>query len=120
MSDIPEEAIQAAAEAVRMKEWRPDAPWSVHAVHSYSGECAVCSGDIKAIMTVGLEAALPHLESKIGRRPRMICPVCTRDVVRRDNGRPVVHYAKNNNPQFSCKGDMFSHCRGGCRCAKHR
>ena len=54
------------------------------------------------------------------RKPRTTCPVCGKDVVQRDNGKPIVHYAKNNNPQFTCKGDMFSHCRGGRRCPKHR
>lgn len=101
MPEIPQEAVQAAAAAIAALYAPSPDSWEREA-------------------RAALEAALPHLALKGARRPRMACPVCRKEVVRRDDGRPTVHYAKNNNPQFSCKGDMFSHCRGGCRCRKHR
>lgn len=100
MAKIPAEAVQAAAEALAAHFNHPDPDsWEMEA-------------------RAALVAALPHLQP--ARKPRMTCRVCGKDVVRRDDGKPVTHYAKNNNPKFTCKGDMFTHCRGGCRCAKHR
>lgn len=64
MPDLPAAAVQAAAEAVRMHEWVEGSPWSIHAIHNFSGECAVCSGDINAIMAVALEAASPILAAQ--------------------------------------------------------
>lgn len=54
------------------------------------------------------------------KKPRITCPVCSRDVVKRDDGKPMVHYALNNDPAFTCDGNMFSRCRGGCKCRRHR
>jgi len=61
VAEIPEEAVQAAAKAVMAKEWKPDAPWSVHNIHQYDSDCAVCREDVPAMLSVGLEAAIPHL-----------------------------------------------------------
>lgn len=54
------------------------------------------------------------------RRPRIACPVCGREVVKRDDGKPTTHYPINHNPKFTCDGTLYSRCRGGCKCKKHR
>lgn len=99
MPDIPEEVIQ---EAVR------------------AHQCAWVSGvtSHEALVRIVLEAALPRLQS--ARKPRITCPVCGKEVVRRDDGKPTSHYAKDHDPQFTCDGTMYSRCRGGCKCKKHR
>lgn len=109
---IPAEAVQAAAAALAEHFNSVSFP-------SMGGDLRnglVESWEVEARLT--LEAALPHLLPT--RRPRIACPVCTREVVKRDDGKPTTHYAKNNDPKFTCKGDMFSRCRGGCKCRKHR
>lgn len=112
MAKIPTQAVQAAAEALA-------AHFNPTCAKSWEAETrADLTESWETEARIALVAALPHLQPV--RKPRMACPVCRKDVVRRDDGKPITHYAKNNNPQFTCKGDMFSHCRGGCRCAKHR
>lgn len=99
MPDIPKEAVQAAAQAIAaLYEPSPDS-WETEA-------------------RAALEAALPYLYPS--RKPRMTCPVCGRDVVRRDDGTPTTHYPPKHDPAYSCEGTLYSRCRGGCRCRKHR
>lgn len=112
MSEIPAEAVQA----VLVHPWG-GGPRSAHIDHDYDAECAVCRGDVKAVLTVAAPLlAVPRRAT----RPRIVCPVCSRDVVRRDDGKPTVHYPTDSDPEFTCDGRMFSRCRGGCACKKHR
>jgi hypothetical protein len=67
MADLPEEAVQAAAEALLLKEWKPDTPWSIHKKHRFDSDCAVCGEDLPAIVAVALEAAAPVLAAQVRR-----------------------------------------------------
>jgi len=53
--DRPE--IGELAQALASHRWRLDGPgdWSVHRVHIYSADCALCRGDVHAIAAVVLE-----------------------------------------------------------------
>jgi hypothetical protein len=74
MPEIPEEALRAASKAVMAKEWKADAPWSVHNIHQYDSDCAVCQEDVPAMVAVALEAAAPilaeHIAQQIERAPK--------------------------------------------------
>lgn len=98
MADIPAAAVHAAAEAMLdghdCEHLRTD---------PYMERCFPC--DARA----ALEAALPHLGLP-ARRPRIVCPVCTREVVRRDDGNPSSHPTRDQ--AAVCE---HGHCRGGCR-----
>ncbi|GIH70310.1 hypothetical protein [Sphaerimonospora thailandensis] len=48
--------IETAVRAVLSHPWG-SGPWSAHAEHKYDIECAVCQGDVAAILTV----AVPHI-----------------------------------------------------------
>ncbi|MEU4224320.1 hypothetical protein AB0F17_08505 [Nonomuraea sp. NPDC026600] len=61
MPDLPEEAVQAAVKAVNAKEWKADAPWSIHNIHNFDSDCAVCREDLPAVLTVALRAAVDAL-----------------------------------------------------------
>ena len=116
MAEVPPEVVEAATHAVRAHEWSTG-PWSAHARHSYDAECAVCQGDVEAILAV----AAPILAGAGRRtRARIVCPVCTQTVVRRDDGRPIRHFPPPGREDLACDTHGRGHCRGGCRCRKHR
>jgi hypothetical protein len=100
MPDIPEEAVQAAAHQIEVG--------------------LTLRLPVEDLARFALEASAPHLGPKPNRRPRVVCPVCKREVVKRDDGKPITHFAKNHDPQFTCDGTMYSRCRGGCKCRKHQ
>ncbi|MFI6296812.1 hypothetical protein ACIBEJ_34845 [Nonomuraea sp. NPDC050790] len=65
---VPEEAVEAAVNALRTREWAgPGAPWSAHTAHNFAGDCAVCAGDVRAIVGTALEAAAPVLAAQVRR-----------------------------------------------------
>lgn len=99
---IPPQAVQVMSEALD-REW-----------------INLQTEDRDAAMVRILKAAAPHLDTRPNRRPRITCPVCRREVVKRDDGKPTTHYAVNHDPKFTCDGTMYSRCRGGCKCRKHR
>jgi hypothetical protein len=66
--EVPQEAIRAAAEAVSGKRWRGGPRWAAHASHQFDGGCAVCQGDVEAIVAVAVEAAGPLIAEHIARR----------------------------------------------------
>jgi hypothetical protein len=68
MPEIPEEALHAASKAVMAKEWKPDAPWSVHSIHQYDSDCAVCQEDVPAMIAVAVEAVAPILAEHVAQR----------------------------------------------------
>ncbi len=113
-----EAALQAAVRAVLDHPWG-DGPRSAHRDHISDAECAVCRRDVAAVLAVALPAAAPLL-SGARKKPRIVCPVCGRDVVRRDDGRPIVHYPPTGRTDLACGGEMTGRCRGGCPCKKHR
>lgn len=45
------DALQAATRAVLDHQWA-SAAWSAHSAHRYDAECAVCQGDVAAILAV--------------------------------------------------------------------
>jgi hypothetical protein len=55
MPDLSEEAIQAAVEAVLAKQWRDAPSWAAHARHGFDSGCAVCQGDVPAIVKEALQ-----------------------------------------------------------------
>ncbi len=73
---VPDEAVEAGAEALRSHEWNnpPDFPsigWlSAHGNHTYDAWCAICRGEVAEIVPVVLAAAAPlivehYLRSRI-------------------------------------------------------
>lgn len=52
--------VRAAHDAVRVHVWNPDRPLSAHIAHVVDSECAVCNGDLDAVLRV----ALPALRAK--------------------------------------------------------
>ena len=52
------------------KEWKADAPWSVHNIHQYDSDCAVCREDVPAMLAVAVEAAAPILAGHIASQIR--------------------------------------------------
>ncbi len=56
-------AIDAAVEAVSRHEWNPSAPWSSHAGHNYNASCAVCRGDIPAMIAVAAPVLLGDMRA---------------------------------------------------------
>lgn len=51
-------------------------------------------------------------------KQRIVCPVCGRDVVKRDDGKPKVHYPPAGRTELTCGGQMSDHCKGGCKCGR--
>lgn len=51
-------------------------------------------------------------------KPRMVCPVCDRDVVKRGDDKPTVHYPPAGRKDLTCGGAISDHCRGGCKCRR--
>lgn len=60
MSDIPQEAVQAAAEALGAHPWN-SYPHAAHGEHNFDSACAVCRADLEPIARVVLEAAADAL-----------------------------------------------------------
>ncbi|MET8866478.1 hypothetical protein ABZW11_26370 [Nonomuraea sp. NPDC004580] len=46
-------------------------------------------------------------------RPRMACPVCSRDVQKRGDGMPRTHRPRSDQQGLTCECPG-RHCRGGC------
>lgn len=61
MPDIPQEALQAAVEAVKAEQWRGGRPFAAHGNHQFDGGRAVCRGEVEAIVSVGVPAAVDAL-----------------------------------------------------------
>jgi hypothetical protein len=57
MPDIPEEAVQAAADALN----------NAHGQHEYAGACPVCCSDDETVIRIALEAAAPVLVAQVRR-----------------------------------------------------
>ncbi|GII87092.1 hypothetical protein Ssi03_50820 [Sphaerisporangium siamense] len=68
MREIPPHAVQAAVRAVLGHPWG-SGPWTAHGAHERGrdAECAVCRGDVEAILAVALQAAAPLLAEHIAR-----------------------------------------------------
>lgn len=63
---------------------------------------------IEEIAAVAAETVAPFLVPT--RKPRIVCPVCSREVVKRDDGSPISHPTRDR--AAACE---HGHCRGGCR-----
>src|ERR1043166_4986611 len=63
MPDLPEEAVQAAVEALGARPWN-SYPRAAHREHNFDSACAVCRGDVEPIARVILEAAAPILAAQ--------------------------------------------------------
>jgi hypothetical protein len=61
-SPLPEGAVQAAARALVTHQWA-GTPWSAHEAHQYDSGCAVCQGDVPAIVA----AVAPFIAEHIAR-----------------------------------------------------
>lgn len=60
---------------------------------------------------LGLPRAAPKRSGRAPKRPRIVCPICARDVQKRSDGTPRTHYPPPDRPDLAC-GDAGSHCCG--------
>jgi hypothetical protein len=60
MPDIPNEAVQAAAEALGAHRWN-SYPRAAHREHNFDSACMVCRANLEPITRVVLEAAVDAL-----------------------------------------------------------
>ncbi|MGW4422568.1 hypothetical protein [Streptosporangium sp. NPDC004631] len=66
MPDLPDAAVEAAAIAVASHPW-DTTPRSAHQDHVHDAGCAVCQGDVPAIVAVALKAAAPLIAAQARR-----------------------------------------------------
>lgn len=52
MAEPLDATLQVAVDAVLAHEWRPSSPRTAHQDHQYDAECAVCQGDVAAVLAV--------------------------------------------------------------------
>lgn len=66
MTELPDAAVEAAARAVASHPW-DTTPRSAHQDHAADAGCAVCRGDVPALVAVALKAAAPLIAEEAGR-----------------------------------------------------
>ncbi|MEU8279538.1 hypothetical protein ACFYOK_29520 [Microbispora bryophytorum] len=80
--------IEAAARAVLSHPWG-SGPWTAHTEHKFDPDCAVCRGDVRAILTVAASAggAMPDdlaaVRERINRANTELGDVCAQGPSRR-------------------------------------
>lgn len=62
----PDAAAEAAVRAVASHPW-DTTPRSAHQDHVYDAECAVCQGDVPALVAVAVKAAAPLIAAQARR-----------------------------------------------------
>lgn len=66
MTELPDAAVEAAARAVASHPW-DTTPRSAHRDHAADAGCAVCRGDVPALVAVALKAAAPLIAEQARR-----------------------------------------------------
>lgn len=122
MPEIPPEAVRAVAEILRAWEVDGSGEGDLGPVEEFDDDARELL-EAAAPLLVAHGAAVERARiAAEGRRTRarIVCPVCTHEVVKRDDGKPIRHWPPPGREDLACDTHTRrGHCRGSCRCRRH-